>query len=106
MTIREVLWLPRLFRLDNFVAHTFGVQAGLPLQHGPSHRSASGLLMLLVEPEANHPHAGMMLQECLLCPYQWSVGYIYLQVGDPRVDDSTPSVYVVIRLVVPWHMIG
>ena len=43
--------------------------------------------MLLAEPEANHPNAGMMLQECVPCQCQWSVGYIYLQAGDPRLDD-------------------
>ena len=35
-----------------------------------------------------------------------SVGYIYLLAGDPQLDDPTPSVYVVIRLVVSCHMIN
>ena len=62
--------------------------------------------MLLAQLEANQPHAGIMLQECVPYPSRRSVGYIYLQDGDPRLGDPTPSVYVVIRLVVPKHMIG
>ena len=106
MTIREDLWRPRLCRMDKCVARTFGVEAGITRQRGSSHRSVSGLLMLLAEPEAIRPHAGMMLQECVTCPSRWSVWCIYLQAGDPRLGDPTPYVYVVIRLVVPWYMIG
>ena len=37
---------------------------------------------------------GWCFKKCVPCSCRWSVGYIHLQAGDPRLDDPTPSVYL------------